>query len=255
MIKRRFYRHEHGDNDNASDSSVSSSDSEPEVDGAEESQDDVEVQEDDESCSTSSGYESEDSSVNEVDIDSSGLPSIEEDPELGKESLILTGSPIPDEIPLGTPLPDESSLGTLDPQSDILSMKESLPEDIPACILKCKSVFKCRICPRVVCLNEETLKAHLKSKRHARSEKLLNEGRLKIMLNNNGEIENPENSTESPPRLPAFPPEHRRKKKKSKQSYGSQAKSSNKKEKKRLNGGQMRGSTTKNLVKKRRKIE
>lgn len=42
--------------------------------------------------------------------------------------------------------------------------------------------------------------------RHARSEKLLNEGRLKIMLNNNGEIENPENSTESPPRLPAFPP-------------------------------------------------
>ncbi|KAG6581737.1 hypothetical protein SDJN03_21739, partial [Cucurbita argyrosperma subsp. sororia] len=207
--------------------------------------DDVEVQEDDESCSTSSGYESEDSSVNEVDIDSSGLPSIEEDPELGKESLILTGSPVP----------DESSLGTLDPQSDILSMKESLPEDIPACILKCKSVFKCRLCPRVVCLNEETLKAHLKSKRHARSEKLLNEGRLKIMLNNNGEIENPENSTESPPRLPAFPPEHRRKKKKSKQSYGSQAKSSNKKEKKRLNGGQMRGSTTKNLVKKRRKIE
>lgn len=54
MIKRRFYRLEHGDNDNASDSSVSSSDSEPEV-GAEESQDDVEVQEDDESCSTSSG--------------------------------------------------------------------------------------------------------------------------------------------------------------------------------------------------------
>lgn len=94
----------------------------------------------------------------------SGLPSIEEDPELGKESLILTGSPVPDETPLGTPLPDESSLGTLDPQSDILSMKESLPEDIPACILKCKSVFKCRLCPRVVCLNEETLKAHLKSK-------------------------------------------------------------------------------------------
>lgn len=99
--------------------------------------------------------------------------------------------------------------------------------------------------------------------RHARSEKLLNEGRLKIMLNNNGEIENPENSTESPPRLPAFPPvntqwysdslilkpvwfslfimdlvythesfkswqEHRRRKNKSRQSYGSQAKRSNK---------------------------
>ena len=42
--------------------------------------------------------------------------------------------------------------------------------------------------------------------RHSRSEKLLNEGRLKIMLNNSGEIENPESLTESPPRLPAFPP-------------------------------------------------
>uniref|UniRef100_A0A0A0KW76 Uncharacterized protein n=1 Tax=Cucumis sativus TaxID=3659 RepID=A0A0A0KW76_CUCSA len=73
MIKRRFYRLEHGDNDNASDSSVSSSDSEPDA-YVEESQDDVEVQEDDdESCSTSSGYESEDSSVNEVDVDSSGF--------------------------------------------------------------------------------------------------------------------------------------------------------------------------------------
>ncbi|CAK9324971.1 unnamed protein product [Citrullus colocynthis] len=253
MIKRRFYRLEHGDNDNASDSSVSSSDSEPEV-GAEESQDDVEGQEDDESCSTSSGYESEDSSINEVDIDSSGLPSTEDDPDIGKEIQSLTGTEVPDEIPSDTQLPDESPLGTLDLHSDILSMKEPLPADIPVCILKCKSVFKCKLCPRVVCLNEETLKAHLKSKRHARSEKLLNEGRLKIMLNNNGEIENPENSTESPPRLPAFPPEHRRRKNKSRQSYGSQAKRSNKIEKKHSNGGQMRGST-KSLMRKRRKIE
>ncbi|XP_038878870.1 uncharacterized protein LOC120070798 isoform X4 [Benincasa hispida] len=205
MIKRRFYRLEHGDNDNASDSSVSSSDSEPEVD-AEESQDDVEVQ-DDESCSTSSG-----------------LPSTEDDPGIGKEIQSLTGT------------------------------QEPLPADVPVCILKCKSVFKCKLCPRVVCLNEETLKAHLKSKRHARSEKLLNDGRLKIMLNNNGEIENPENSTESPPRLPAFPPEQRRRKKKSRQSHGSQAKRSNKKEKGSNGGKKMRGST-KSLLKKRRKIE
>ncbi|XP_038878647.1 uncharacterized protein LOC120070798 isoform X1 [Benincasa hispida] len=248
MIKRRFYRLEHGDNDNASDSSVSSSDSEPEVD-AEESQDDVEVQ-DDESCSTSSGYESEDSSVNEVDIDSSGLPSTEDDPGIGKEIQSLTGTQVPDEISSDTQLP----LGTLDIHSNILSMKEPLPADVPVCILKCKSVFKCKLCPRVVCLNEETLKAHLKSKRHARSEKLLNDGRLKIMLNNNGEIENPENSTESPPRLPAFPPEQRRRKKKSRQSHGSQAKRSNKKEKGSNGGKKMRGST-KSLLKKRRKIE
>lgn len=54
MIKRRFYRIEHDDKDDASDSSASSSDSEPEI-AAEESEDDLEVQEDDESCSTSSG--------------------------------------------------------------------------------------------------------------------------------------------------------------------------------------------------------
>ncbi|XP_022158508.1 uncharacterized protein LOC111024982 [Momordica charantia] len=240
MIKRRFYRLEHANRDDASDSSMSSSDSEPEA-GAEESQDDVE--EIDESCSTSSGYESEDSSVNEVDVDSSGLPSTEDDPDVRKES----------QTPIGSQVSDESPSGTLDLQSDILSMEESQTADIPVCILKCKSVFKCRLCPRVVCLNEETLKAHLKSKRHARSEKLLNEGRLKIMLNDNGEIENPENPTESPPRLPAFPPENRRRKNKSKQSYGLPAKRSNKKEKKHLEG-QMRGPT-KSLVKKRRKTE
>lgn len=32
------------------------------------------------------------------------------------------------------------------------------------CVLKCKSVFKCKLCPRIVCLSEETLKAHLASK-------------------------------------------------------------------------------------------
>nr|GMC63986.1 ribosome biogenesis protein ERB1 [Ipomoea batatas] len=55
-------------------------------------------------------------------------------------------------------------------------------------ILKCKSVFKCRICPRVVCLSDETLRTHLNSKRHARSEKLLKEGRLKLMLDDRGKI-------------------------------------------------------------------
>ncbi|XP_073015271.1 uncharacterized protein [Primulina eburnea] len=57
------------------------------------------------------------------------------------------------------------------------------------CVLKCKSVFKCRLCPRIVCLSEESLKAHLNSKRHARSMKLQREGRLKLMLENDGKIE------------------------------------------------------------------
>ena len=48
---------------------------------------------------------------------------------------------------------------------DMLSMaeKDSAPSDV-GCILKCKSVFKCRLCPRIVCLTEESLKGHLKSK-------------------------------------------------------------------------------------------
>ena len=48
---------------------------------------------------------------------------------------------------------------------DMLSMaeKDSAPSDVD-CILKCKSVFKCRFCPRIVCLTEESLKSHLKYK-------------------------------------------------------------------------------------------
>ncbi|GMP31015.1 hypothetical protein CsSME_00005406 [Camellia sinensis var. sinensis] len=76
MIKRRFYRHEHGDRNSGSDSSSSSSDSELEAEAAEETEaeDDVaEVKEYRQSHSSFSGYKSEDStSANEVDVDSSG---------------------------------------------------------------------------------------------------------------------------------------------------------------------------------------
>ncbi|PON50273.1 hypothetical protein TorRG33x02_315070 [Trema orientale] len=173
MIKRRFYKLEHGDrNDGASDSSSSSSDSEVEAESKDEEsegEDGVSVEqpkkmEDAEACSTSSGYETEDSSANEVDIDSSGLPMNEEDSETGDERQIRIESQLSD--------------------------KDLLSADFPACVLKSKSVFKCRICPRIVCLNEETLRAHLKSKRHSRSERLLNGGRLKAILNSDGEIDN-----------------------------------------------------------------
>lgn len=57
MIKRQFYKLEHANRDEASDSS-SSSDSELEAEAIEESEDDAvaEVKEDNESCSTSSGW-------------------------------------------------------------------------------------------------------------------------------------------------------------------------------------------------------
>lgn len=41
---------------------------------------------------------------------------------------------------------------------------EAKTSDVLDCVLKSKSVFKCRLCPRIVCLTEETLKAHLTSK-------------------------------------------------------------------------------------------
>ncbi|KAK9271517.1 hypothetical protein L1049_002740 [Liquidambar formosana] len=181
MIKRRFYKMEHADRDNGTESSSSSSDSELEAEATEETEDDAmeEVKEDNESCSTSSGYEREDGSANEVDVDSSGLPINEDDalPEIDRENL------------LDSQLPGKHHAEILGTQSNIKIKKDSVPADGAGCILKCKSVFKCRLCPRIVCLTEETLRAHLESKRHARSEKLLEEGRLKLMLNSDGEIE------------------------------------------------------------------
>ncbi|KAL5571328.1 hypothetical protein UlMin_020925 [Ulmus minor] len=190
MIKRRFYKIDHGnrDNDDASDSSSSSSDSEiesePEATDDESEGDDgvsaPELQQDGEACSTSSGYESEDSSANEIDIDSSGQPINEEDDETGSERESL----------IHRQFSDKSSAKLQEKDSNIMEEKDLSLANFPACVLKCKLVFKCRICPRIVCLNEETLMAHLKSKRHARSEKLLNEGRLKAVLNSDGEIDN-----------------------------------------------------------------
>lgn len=183
MIKRRFYKHEHGDRDVPSDSS-SSSDSELEAeatDDSEEEEDDVvaEVRHDEQPFSSSSGYESEDSAGREVDLDSSGLPTNDDDLEAGNNRQ--EASEIHSD--------KENSAKIVDPQGNTEAEEDSIPSDMPDCVLKSKSVFKCKLCPRIVCLTEETLRAHLKSKRHSRSEKLLNEGRLKLMLNSDGEIE------------------------------------------------------------------
>ncbi|KAG2710757.1 hypothetical protein I3843_04G042400 [Carya illinoinensis] len=186
MIKRRFYKLEHADKDQASDSS-SSSDSELEAEAIDDSDDDVvaEVKENEESCSTSSG-----------------LTIVDDDAETGNERQILTDSH----------LSGKCGSEALETHSNIMAEKELLPADIPACIMKCKSVFKCRICPRIICLNEETLRAHLDSKRHARSEKLLNEGRLKAILNSDGEIENQETPAEMNARILALPLNNKKRK-------------------------------------------
>ncbi|KAK7295753.1 hypothetical protein RJT34_18665 [Clitoria ternatea] len=182
MIKRRFYKLDHGDRDasDASSSSDSEIEAEPESTEEEESDNDdvaqVKQQDDDDVASTSSGYESEDSSANDVDVNSAGQLFSEEDAGTINERQVLISRELP--------------CKTDDEKSDVLAEKESLPIDIPSHVLKCKSVFKCRICPRIICLSEDTLRDHLQSKRHARSEKLLCEGRLKAMLNSDGELEN-----------------------------------------------------------------
>lgn len=35
---------------------------------------------------------------------------------------------------------------------------------ILGCMIKCKSVYKCRYCPNTVCLNETTMQQHVSSK-------------------------------------------------------------------------------------------
>ncbi|BAT83016.1 hypothetical protein VIGAN_04011100 [Vigna angularis var. angularis] len=183
MIKRRFFKLDHGDRD-ASDPSSSSSDSELEAEAEateeESSEDDSTVEakpNGDEAGSTSSGYASEDSSANDVDVDSTGVIFCEDDAGAINERDMLFNKELLSK-------PDTE-------KSNVIAEKETL-QDMPAYVLKHKSVFKCKICPRITCLSEGTLRDHLQSKRHARSVKLLSEGRLKAMLNSDGEIENQE---------------------------------------------------------------
>ncbi|KAF5188304.1 hypothetical protein FRX31_022113 [Thalictrum thalictroides] len=192
MYKRRLYKQEHADKDELSDSSSSSSsDSESEAEPQQEEREEEEnaqeeVDIDSEapeingyekkiSCpSSGSGYESEDSSEKEVKYDSS-----DDDEEIGNDiTNFFDGS-----------LTGKGNAEAEVAQINTRTKKDSIETDYSDRILKCKSVYKCRLCPRLVCLTEESLRAHLNSKRHARSEKLLKEGRLKFMLNSDGEIE------------------------------------------------------------------
>ncbi|KAL9427707.1 hypothetical protein AB3S75_029817 [Citrus x aurantiifolia] len=175
MIKRRFYRAEHGDRDDAADSSSSDSDSELEPQASEESEDEAveQVKENGQACLNSSGYESEDSSAEEMNVASPGNQ--------------LRGKCGANEI-----------------ESETTAEKASMPADFPDCVLQIKSIFRCRICPRILCLNEETIRAHLNSKRHVRSEKLLKENRLMAILNDDGEIENQETAAEMNARIIAL---------------------------------------------------
>ncbi|KAK1321222.1 hypothetical protein QJS10_CPA03g00465 [Acorus calamus] len=183
MIKRRFYKLDHGDGD-ADSSSSSSSDSDAAISSSEsESEDEVlavKEEENPSSASSSSGYESEESSGDEVDHDSSVVPVHEEEEDTRSGAKYIKASKFVCETQVEA---DEKKLSN--------TVKAAITKDpaLPDFILKCKSVFKCRLCPSVVLLNEGTLKDHLTSKRHACSKKLLDQGKLKVTLNSDGEIE------------------------------------------------------------------
>ncbi|KAL8472652.1 hypothetical protein ACS0TY_029103 [Phlomoides rotata] len=189
MIKRRFYRLDHSNRDAASGSDSSSSDSYLEPEASDESHE-TEIEDGDEEenvvsdvrvkgeASSSSGYESEDSSVNEVNLDSSGLPTSDDDAAAQNGVQNMLGSFA--DVETNSLLAGAHNSPEKDGKTDF---------DTADCVIKCKSVFKCRLCPRIVCLSEDTIKAHLSSKRHARSEKLRKEGRLKLMLNDDGKLE------------------------------------------------------------------
>lgn len=68
------------------------------------------------------------------------------------------------QIAMGGHLPGKGNGESVDMSQSTTSKDGELPSNLPDCVVKCKSVFKCRLCPRIVCLSEETLRDHLTSK-------------------------------------------------------------------------------------------
>ncbi|XP_065848536.1 uncharacterized protein [Euphorbia lathyris] len=242
MIKRQFFRDEHGDKDDqSSNSSSSSSDSEVEVEGQAESEDHsegVELKEIDES-SSSSGYESENSSADEINADSTGCTSEDDGSESDKQNTV------------SLQLSGKHGASVLKEEINGVAQKDSVPHEMPDCVMKFKSVYRCRLCPRIVCLTKETMRSHLNSKRHTRSEKLLKENRLKAMLNSDGEIENQETPAEMHARIVALAQNNSSKKK----NKGRQRQKNRLRNKKDVPSIEKTKESTKRPAKKRRKNE
>jgi hypothetical protein len=60
--------------------------------------------------------------------------------------------------------PKKAAHGNVYSTKDAAGTDDALEADFANCILKCKSVYKCKLCPRILCLNEEMVRLHLKSK-------------------------------------------------------------------------------------------
>lgn len=198
MIKRQFYSIDHpNDNCGASDNSSSSSEDDPEpthelsTDGKSEEEETAAAAVE----SPESGYQSENSSESDEEFDATeAWPGQLTSDDNGESELL------PDSFK------QKRSCDSIDRENITIAIaqenhsnqwaeaveeteKDRALHNLDDCVIKCKSVFKCKICPRIVCLSVDTMEAHLVSKRHARSQKLFAEGRLKLMLNSDGEVE------------------------------------------------------------------
>lgn len=71
------------------------------------------------------------------------------------------GNPKDSQLNAGVKAKDSMKVKT---GSSSIDMNDPIQADFANYILKHKSVFKCRLCPRIVCLSEDTVKTHLKSK-------------------------------------------------------------------------------------------
>lgn len=201
MIKRQFYSIDHpNDNDGASDNSSSSSEDDPEP--THELSTDVKSDQEEEATaaaaaeeSPESGYQSENSSDSDEEFNATeAWPGQLTSDDNGEAELLQDG------------FKQNRSSDLIDRENTTISTaqekhsnqwaeaveeteKDRALHNLDDCVIKCKSVFKCKLCPRIVCLSVDTMEAHLVSKRHARSQKLFAEGRLKLMLNSDGEVE------------------------------------------------------------------
>ncbi|XP_010534430.1 PREDICTED: uncharacterized protein LOC104809979 isoform X2 [Tarenaya hassleriana] len=198
MIKRRFYRLEHGERDSGSDSSSFSSDSEVETEDLAESEDDVAAEvseddslserneEDDEPSPASSGPVNADSRSDNVNVDV-GVDDDDDDSDHADEYR---------EKMRKTKVSSRPGFEALSTKFDAVGEKEEHDQDIPDCMIRCKSVFKCRYCPNTICLNDATMRAHVASKKHARSERLLKQGKSNG-IDSDGEVDNQEVTEET----------------------------------------------------------
>ncbi|KAH9305469.1 hypothetical protein KI387_009873, partial [Taxus chinensis] len=185
MIKRQFYRADHADNDNASDDSSSSSEADSVEPHEEELEEEAEAPVE---SSPESGYQSEDGSDGGGDFnvaEESGYQS-EDGSDSGEELNTAEGKIQSDDNEETESLQDRLKQNrSIDLVKDRVNRAiesaqskhsnqwaEAVDEterdrglhDLDDCVIQCKSVFRCKLCPRIICLSVDSINMHVDSK-------------------------------------------------------------------------------------------